>query len=245
MFKTEKWKESNHLALNFFRPLANPHILPVMYLYIIFPMLPPWEMNQKILCATEVTENRNCSCSDFVVQTCCSVTKSCLTLCSLMDCSTPGLPVPHHLLEFAQVHIHWVGDAIQPSHPLWPPSPPAPQSFPVSVFSNELLFTSGSQSIGASASASVLPVSIQGWFPLRLTGLSSLQSRGLSRVYSSTTFRWHQSWVLSLLYGPTLVSVHDYWKDHAAAAAKSLQSCPTLCDPIDGNGPLLHCLGLS
>ena len=56
MFKTEKWKESNHLALNFFRPLANPHILPVMYLYIIFLMLPPWEMSQKILCATEVTE---------------------------------------------------------------------------------------------------------------------------------------------------------------------------------------------
>ena len=120
MFKTEKWKESNHLALNFFRPLANPHILPVMYLYIIFPMLPSWEMNQKILCAIEVTENRNCSCSDFVVQTCCSVTKSCLTLCSLMDCSTPGLPVPHHLLEFAQVHVHWVGDAIQPSLPLLP-----------------------------------------------------------------------------------------------------------------------------
>ena len=123
MFKTEKWKESNHLALNFFRPLANPHILPVMYLYIIFPMLPPWEMNQKILCATEVTENRNSSCSDFVVQSCCSVTKSCLTLCSLMGCSTPGLPVPHHLLEFAQVHVLWVGDAIQPSHPLSSPSP--------------------------------------------------------------------------------------------------------------------------
>ena len=125
MFKTEKWKESSYLALNFFRPLANPHMLPVMYLYIIFPMLPPWEMSQKILCATKVTENRNSSWSEFIVQSCRSVTKSCLTLCSPMDCSTPGLPVPHHLLEFAQVHVHWVGDAIQPSHPLWHPSPPA------------------------------------------------------------------------------------------------------------------------
>ena len=56
---------------------------------------------------------------------CCSVAKSCPTLCNLMDCSTPGLPVFHHLLEFAQVHVHWIGDAIQPSHPLSSPSPPA------------------------------------------------------------------------------------------------------------------------
>ena len=55
----------------------------------------------------------------------CSVTKSCLTLCDPMDCSTPGLPVHHHLLEFSQTHVHGVGDAIQPSHPLSSPSPPA------------------------------------------------------------------------------------------------------------------------
>ena len=48
----------------------------------------------------------------------CSVTKSCLTLCDPMDCSTPGFPVLHYPLEFAQTHVHWVGDAIQPSHPL-------------------------------------------------------------------------------------------------------------------------------
>ena len=52
----------------------------------------------------------------------CSVTKSCSTLCHPMDCSTPGLPVPHHLPEFAQVHVHWMGDASQPSHLLSPPS---------------------------------------------------------------------------------------------------------------------------
>ena len=55
----------------------------------------------------------------------CSVAKLCLTLCNPMDCSTPGLPVPYHLLEFAQTHVHWVGDAIQPSHPLSSPSPSA------------------------------------------------------------------------------------------------------------------------
>ena len=130
MFKTEKWKESSYLAPNFFRPLANPHMLPVMYLYVIFPMLPPWEMSQKILCATKVTENRNSSCSEFVVQSC-SVTKSCLTLRSPMDCSTPGLPVPHHLLEFAQVHIHWVGCHPTISSSVAPFSS-CPQSFPVS-----------------------------------------------------------------------------------------------------------------
>ena len=55
----------------------------------------------------------------------CSVAKSCPTLCNPMDCSTLGFPVLHCLLEFAQTHVHWVSDAIQPSHPLLPPSPPA------------------------------------------------------------------------------------------------------------------------
>ena len=54
-----------------------------------------------------------------------SVTQSCLTLCDSMNCSTPGLPVPHQLLESTQTHVHWVGDANQPSHPLSSPSPPA------------------------------------------------------------------------------------------------------------------------
>ena len=56
---------------------------------------------------------------------CCLVAKSCLALCCLMNCSTPGFPVFHYLLEFAETHVHWVGDGIQPSHPLLPPSPPA------------------------------------------------------------------------------------------------------------------------
>ena len=65
-----------------------------------------------------------------------SIAQLCLTLCDPMDCSTPGLPVHHQLLEFTQTHVHWVGDAIQQSHPLSSPSPP-PSIFPsISVFSN-------------------------------------------------------------------------------------------------------------
>ena len=63
--------------------------------------------------------------STYMFTYCCSVTRSCPTLCDPMDCSTPGLPTPHHLLEFAQVHVHWISDAIQSSHPLLLPSPPA------------------------------------------------------------------------------------------------------------------------
>ena len=67
-----------------------------------------------------------------------SVTQSCPTLCDSTDCSTPGFPVHHQLPEFTQTHLHWVGDAIQPSHPLSSPSPPALNLFPsVRVFSNE------------------------------------------------------------------------------------------------------------
>ena len=91
-----------------------------------------------------------------------SVTRSCPTLCDPMNRSTPGLPVRHQLPEFTQTHAHRVGDAIQPSHPLSSPPPPAPQSLPASgTFPMSQLFTSGGQSIGVSASASVLPMNTQ------------------------------------------------------------------------------------
>ena len=92
-----------------------------------------------------------------------------------------------------------------------------PQSFPVSgSFPMSQFFASGGQSIGISASASVLPMSIQGWFPLGLTGLISLLSKELSRVFSNTTVQKYQFLpALSLLYGSTLTSVHDYWKNHS------------------------------
>ena len=109
-----------------------------------------------------------------------------------MDCSPPGLPVHHHLPEFAQTHVHWVSDAIQPTHPVFPFSS-CLQSFPASgSFPMSRLFTSGGQSIGFSASASVLPMNIQDCFPLGLTGLIFLLSKGLSRVFSNTTVQKHQ-----------------------------------------------------
>ena len=112
------------------------------------------------------------------------MTQSFLTLCDPMDCSTPGFPVLHHLLEFAQTHVHWISDAIQPPHP---PSPS------LSLYQHQgQMFALGGQSIGASTSESVLPMNIQGWFPLGLTGLISLQSKVLSRVFFSTKIQKHQ-----------------------------------------------------
>ena len=89
-----------------------------------------------------------------------SVPQLCLTLMDPKDCSMPGFPVHHQLLEFTQTHIHQVGDAIQPSRPLSSPSPPASIFPSIRVFSNESAL--GGQSIGASASVSVIPVKIQG-----------------------------------------------------------------------------------
>ena len=89
------------------------------------------------------------------------------------------------------------------------------QSFPASgSFQMSQFFASGGQSIGASASASVFPVNIQDWFPLGLTGLNSLQSRGLWGVFSDTTVQSISSSALSFLYSPTPTSIHDYWKNH-------------------------------
>ena len=119
-----------------------------------------------------------------------SVTQWCPTLCNPRNHSTPGFPVFHCLLEFVQAHIHWVSDAIQPPHLLSSPSPPAFNLFPASgCFPMSWLFESGGQSTGASVS--VLSMNIQGWFPLGLIGLISLQFKG-SRVFSSSTIWKHQ-----------------------------------------------------
>ena len=116
---------------------------------------------------------------------CCSVSQSCLTLCNPMDCSLPGLPVLHHLPKFAQVHVHCLSDAIQPSYPLMPCSPSALDLSQCQWLPVSRLCASDDQNTGASTSASVLPVSIQGLSPLRWTGLVSLLSKGLSGVFSS------------------------------------------------------------
>ena len=110
--------------------------------------------------------------------------------------SIPGLPVPHYLPEFAQVLVHWVSNATQPSHPVALlsfcfQSFSASGSFPVGRH-----FAPGGQSIGASASASVLPMSIQGWFPLRLTGLISFSiTKKYFRDIPSTKYLWKKWWL--------------------------------------------------
>ena len=124
----------------------------------------------------------------------CSVTQLCPTPCHPINCSTPGFPVLYYLPEFAQIHVHWVGDAIQSSHPLLSPSPPA-----YNLFQNQGLF----QWLGSlepsirwpkywSFSFSISPLmNFQGRFPLELIVLVSLQSKGLSRVFPSTTIQKH------------------------------------------------------
>ena len=91
-----------------------------------------------------------------------------------------------------------------------------PKSFPESgSFPMSQLFTSGSQSIGVSASTSVFPMNTQDWSPLVWTGWISLQSKGFSRVFSNTTVQKNHTSALSFLYSPTLTSIHDHWKNHS------------------------------
>ena len=144
----------------------------------------------------------------------CLVTQSCPTLCDPMDCSMAGFPVFHHLPEHSQTHVHWVSDAIQPSHPLLFPSPPAFNLSQHQSFLKSQLFASGGPSIGASASAAILPMNIQDWFPLGLTGWISLQSKDSQESSPTPQFKSINSSALSFLYGPILTSVHDYSKNH-------------------------------
>ena len=124
-----------------------------------------------------------------------SVTQSCLTLCDSMDCSLPGLPVHYQLLELTQTHVHRVGDAIQPSHPLSSPSPP---TFSLSQHQGLFQWVSSLHQVAKVLEfpASVLPMNIQDGFPLGWTGLIYLQTKGLSRVFSSTTVQKHQFYSL-------------------------------------------------
>ena len=115
-----------------------------------------------------------------------SVAQSCPTLCDPMNHSTPGLPVYHHLPEFTQTHVHQVSDAIQPSHPWLSPSPPAPNP---SQHQSLFRWVNTSHKV---ALASFLPKKSQGWSPSEWTGWISLQSKGLSRVFSNTTLQKHQ-----------------------------------------------------
>ena len=144
---------------------------------------------------------------------CCSVAQSRPTLCDPMDYSTPGFCVLHHVLELAQTHVHWVGDAIQIISSSVILFSSCLQSFPASEsFLLSWLYSAGGQSIGASSSA--LPMNIQDWFRLGFTGLISLQSKGVSSNFSSTIVQKHQFFGAQPSLSSTLTSIHDYWKTH-------------------------------
>ena len=145
-----------------------------------------------------------------------SVAQSCPTLCDPMNCSTPGLPVHHQLPEFTQTHLHRVSDAIQPSHPLSSPSPPAP---------NPSQHQGLSQSVNSSHEvAKVLEFQLQ-HHSLQRNPRANLLQNGLvgspcsprdSQESSPTPqFKSINSSVLSLLHSPILTSIHDYWKNHS------------------------------
>ena len=148
--------------------------------------------------------------------TCCSVAQSCPTLCNHVDCSTSNFPVPHHLLEFAQVHVHCIGDALQPSHPLMLSFPSA-----LNISQHQGLFQwvvcshQMTKILEALASALVLAVNIQGWSPLRLTGLISLLSKGLSGVFKQHSLRASIFWHSAFFKGPALITVCDHWGNHS------------------------------
>ena len=121
-----------------------------------------------------------------------SVTQSCTTLCNTMNSNTPGLTVHHQLPESTQTHVHWVGDAIQPSHPASSPSPPASIFPSIRVFSNESVLCIRWPKYWSFSFNISLSNEHQDWSPLGWTGGISLQSKGLSRVFSNTTVQKQQ-----------------------------------------------------
>ena len=145
-----------------------------------------------------------------------SVTQSCLTLCNPMDCSMPGIPVHHQFPELTQTHVHWVGDAIQPSHPL------SSLLFLLSIFPSNRVFSNKSVlhirwpkywSFGFSIS----PSNEQpGLISFRKDWLDLLAVQGtLKSLLQHHSSKSINSSVLSFLYSPTLTSIHDYWKNHS------------------------------
>ena len=141
-----------------------------------------------------------------------SVAQSCPMLWDPMDCSTPGLPVCHQLPEFTQTHVHWVGDAIQPSHPLLSPSP----AFNLSQHQGIFQWVSSSYQVAKVLEFQLQHQSFQWIFKTDflyacLVG-SPCSPRDSQESSPTPQFKSINSSVLSLLYGPILTSIHDYWK---------------------------------
>ena len=128
-----------------------------------------------------------------------------------MDCSTPGFPVLHHLPEFAQTHVHWVGDAIQPSCPLSPPSPPA---FNLSQHQGLFQWVNPSYQVDKVLELQLQNQSFQWIFRIDFISewlvWSACRSRDSQESSLIPQFKNISSSALILLYGPTLISIHDY-----------------------------------
>ena len=169
-----------------------------------------------------------------------SVTQSCSTLCNPMNHSTPGLPVHHQLPEPTQTHVHCVGDAIQPSHLLLSPSPPALNLFHYQgLFKWVRISASGGPSILVSASASVLPMNMQDRSPLGWTGWISLQSEGLSRAFSNTAVQKHQ-FFSAQLSSPSNCHIHTWPLEKPAVSQLQIHLFITM--PFD-TGSILMLVG--
>ena len=142
------------------------------------------------------------------------VAQSCQSLCSPVDCSMPGLPVHHQLPEFTQTHVHWVSDAIKSSHPLSSPSPPA---FNLSQHQGLFQWVSSLHQVAKVLEFQLQHQSfqwifrtdfLQDWLAGSLYNPRDSQESSLTPQFKSIN-----SSVLSFLYGPTLTSIHDYWKN--------------------------------
>ena len=134
-----------------------------------------------------------------------------------MNCSMPGLPVHHQLPEFTQAHVHRVGDAIQPSHPLSSPSPPAPNPPSIRVFSNEstlLMRWPKDWRFSFSISPSK---EHPGLISFRMDWLDLLAVQGTLESSPTPQFKSINSSALSLLHSPTRTSIHDHWKNHSTS----------------------------
>ena len=137
-------------------------------------------------------------------------------LCDPMNCSMPGLPVHHHLPEFTETHVHRVGDAIQPSHPLLSPSPPAPNP---SQHQSLFHWVSTSHKVAKVLEFQLQHQSFQ-WTPrtdLLQNGLvgSPCSPRDSQESSPTPQFKSINSSALSFLQSPTLTSIHDHWKNHS------------------------------
>ena len=146
---------------------------------------------------------------------CCSVAHSCPSLCDSMDYSTPGLPVPHHLLKFAQIHVHCISDVIKSSHLLMPSSSALNFSQHQGLFQWVSCLHQMTKILELQLQHSSFQSKFQGWSPIRLTGLMSLLSKGLSGVFSSATVQRYQFFGVLPFYSPVLKIVHNHWEDHS------------------------------